>query len=92
MNEGREVTAMAHNFAERIRAFHEVLPPDEQTMLQRVFALAERALTEMGDGDITGYASGRLQSLTSSLLTTTEVAEDAKRARTFFQALTGSRT
>lgn len=70
--------------------FHEELPPEEQTMLQRVFALAERALTEMDDGDSTGYTSDRLQSLAGPILSNRRGPKAAERARAFFQALTGA--
>ena len=47
-----EMTPLAASFAEHVRAFHQSLPTDEQTLLEQVFALAEAARES---AEVTGF-------------------------------------
>lgn len=55
-----ETSALIASFSEHIQAFHRTLPTDEQEMLERVFAMAEAAVTQ---GDTQGYDFNNLFSL-----------------------------
>jgi hypothetical protein len=52
---GQAPSSAATAFARRIRAFHASLPPEEQRLLERVFALAEAAVASGADGEVAGY-------------------------------------
>ncbi len=44
--------AIARSFAEHVRAFHRSLPPEEQVLLEEVFALAEYARGQDTEGHL----------------------------------------
>ena len=46
-----KLSPLEASFAEHLRAFHRSLPPDEQSLLEQVVALAEAA----SGSDVTGF-------------------------------------
>lgn len=57
-----ELSPVATSFAERVRAFHQSLPPEEQALLEQVFALAETAVA--GGEDTQGFFTIKQTSVT----------------------------
>ncbi|MGH2588631.1 MAG: hypothetical protein ACRDJE_27215 [Dehalococcoidia bacterium] len=49
MNEQSQSVAVAHSFADRVRAFHQDLPIEERHLLEQVFALATLAASDGQD-------------------------------------------
>lgn len=47
-------TSAQASFAERVQTFHGTLPPEEQMMLEQIFALAQSASQE--HADVQGFA------------------------------------
>jgi hypothetical protein len=52
-----EASSGQASFAEHVRAFHQSLPREEQELLERIFALAQKA-----EGDVQGFGAIDLNS------------------------------